>query len=252
MSNLKDKVAIITGASSGIGRATALVFAGYGARLALADVDVDGGHETEQMVKELGAEVFFVPTNVADETEVAKLIELTEQTYGRVDIAFNNAGVEGIMIPTADVTAADWDRTMSINLKGVWLCMKAEIPAMLRSGGGSIVNTASVAGLVGFMNLAPYTASKHAVIGLTKTAALEYATQGIRVNAVCPGVILTPMVERIIDGNPELEAGFLATEPIGRFGQPSEIGEAVAWLSSDAASFVTGHAMAVDGAFVAQ
>lgn len=252
MFTLDGKVAVITGASSGIGRATALVFAGYGARLALADVDIDGGHETERMVKELGAEVFFAPTNVGDEGDVATLIELTEQTYGRLDVAFNNAGVEGIMVPTTDVTVQDWDRTIAINLKGVWLCMRAEIPAMLRSGGGSIVNTASVAGLVGFPNLAPYTASKHAVIGLTRTAALEYATQGIRVNAVCPGVILTPMVKRIIDAHPELEAGFVATEPIGRLGQPSEIGEAVAWLASDAASFVTGHAMAVDGAFVAQ
>ena len=252
MVNLEGRVAIITGASSGIGRATAQVFAGYGARLALADVDIDGGHETEKMVKDLGAEVFFAATNVADESDVTTLIALTEETYGRLDVAFNNAGVEGIMVPTPDVTVEDWDRTMTINLKGVWLCMRAEIPAMLRSGGGSIVNAASVAGLVGFGNLAPYTASKHGVVGLTKTAALEYATQGIRVNAVCPGVILTPMVKRIIEENPEVEPAFLAAEPIGRFGQPSEIGEAVAWLSSDAASLVTGHAMAVDGAFVAQ
>lgn len=252
MTLLTDKVAIITGASSGIGRATALTFARYGAKLALADVTIDGGHETEQMVKELGAEAFFLPTDVAADEQVAALVAATVETYGRLDCAFNNAGIEGDMTPMAEITDANWNRVLDINLRGVMLGMRHEIPAMLAAGGGAIVNTASVAGLVGFSNLGPYVASKHGVVGLTRGAALEYSAQGIRVNAVCPGVIRTPMVARVIDEDPLLEAQFAAIEPIGRLGEPEEIGEAVAWLCSDGSSFVTGHAMPVDGGLTAQ
>jgi NAD(P)-dependent dehydrogenase (short-subunit alcohol dehydrogenase family) len=252
MTLLVGKSAIITGASSGIGRATAVVFARYGARLALADVEIGGGHETEQMVKDLGAEVFFLPTDVTSDEQMAALVGATVDTYGGLDCAFNNAGIEGEMAPTADITDANWDRVLDINLRGVWLGMRHQIPAMLASGGGAIVNTASVAGLVGFANLAPYVASKHGVVGLTRAAALEYSAQGIRVNAMCPGVIRTPMVSRVLDEDPTLEAQFAAMEPIGRLGEPEEIGEAVAWLCSAGASFVTGHALPVDGGLTAQ
>lgn len=252
MALLTNKVAIITGASSGIGRATALAFAREGARLALADVAIDGGHETAQMVKELGAESFFLATDVASKEAVAALVDATVQTYGRLDCAFNNAGIEGDMAPAAEITDANWDRVLDINLRGVMLGMRYEIPAMLANGGGAIVNTASVAGLVGFANLAPYVASKHGVVGLTRGVALEYGPQGIRVNAVCPGVIRTPMVARVLEEDPTLEAAFNEMEPIGRIGEPEEIAEAVVWLCSDAASFVTGLAMAVDGGLTAK
>lgn len=252
MTMLDRKAAIITGASSGIGRATALVFARYGARLALGDVDPDGGHETEQMVKDLGVDVFFRPTDVTSSEQVAALVAATVDTYGGLDCAFNNAGIEGEMAPLPDIADADWDRVLGVNLRGVWVGLRHEIPAMLASGGGAIVNTASVAGLVGFANLAPYVASKHGVVGLTRTAALEYAAQGIRVNAVCPGVIRTPMVARVFEEDPAMEEQMSAMEPIGRLGEPGEIGEAVAWLASDAASFVTGQAIAVDGGLTAQ
>jgi NAD(P)-dependent dehydrogenase (short-subunit alcohol dehydrogenase family) len=179
-------------------------------------------------------------------------VKKTVETYGRLDCAFNNAGIEGEMAPTADCTEENWDRVVNIDLKGVWLCMKYEIPQMLQQGGGAIVNTASVAGLVGFQGIPAYVASKHGVNGLTKTAALEYAKSGIRVNSVCPGVIHTPMIERFFSTNPQVSEAMSALEPVGRLGKPEEIGEAVLWLCSDAASFVTGLPMAVDGALTAQ
>jgi len=174
------------------------------------------------------------------------------ENFGRLDVAFNNAGIEGRRAPTADCTEENWDRVISINLKGVWLCLRQEIPAMVNQGGGAIVNNASIAGLVGFPGLPAYTASKFGVIGLTKAAALEYAKDGIRVNAICPGVIHTAMVDRLIQENPEMEAGLAAGTPLGRMGEPEEIAEVVTWLCSDAASFVTGHALAADGGYVAQ
>lgn len=251
MGMLEGKVAIVTGASAGIGRATALKFAREGAKLVLADLDTDRGHETEQLVKGEGAEVLFVRTDVSDDADVAALVRAAVETFGRLDCAHNNAGIEGVQAPTAETPEENWDRVLQINLKGVWLCMRHEIPAMLEVGGGAIVNTASVAGLVGFPNLPAYVASKHGVVGLTKTAALEYATTGIRINAVCPGVIHTEMIDRITGGDPEVEAQFTAFEPVGRMGTPEEIADAVAYLCSDGASFVTGHTMAVDGGFVA-
>lgn len=246
------KVALVTGGGSGIGRAAALAFAREGAKVVVSDVVIDGGEETVRLIKAAGGQAVFVKADVARPAEVDALIARVVDTYGRLDCAFNNAGIEGTMAQTADCSEENWDRTIAINLKGVWLCLKAEIPQMLKQGGGAIVNTASVAGLVGFAGLPAYVASKHGVVGLTKSAALEYAKQGIRVNAVCPGVIRTPMVERLFRDNPAAGETIAAMEPVGRMGTPEEIAEAVVWLCSDAASFVTGLAMAVDGGLTAQ
>ena len=249
---LEGKVALVTGAGAGIGRASALAFAGAGARVMVSDVVVDGGEETVGQIQAAGGEATFVRADVSQRTDVEALVRQTLETYGRLDCAHNNAGIEGELAATADCAEANWDRTITINLKGVWLCMRSEIPQMLQQGGGAIVNTSSVAGLVGFPNLPAYVATKHGVVGLTRTAALEYAEQGIRVNAVCPGVIQTAMIDRIVGGDAEAEAQFTALEPVGRMGSPAEVAQAVVWLCSDAASFVTGVAMPVDGGFVAQ
>lgn len=246
------KVALVTGAGSGIGRATALAFAREGAKVVAADVVVEGGQETVRLITAAGGEATFVKADVANAAEVEALVKKTVEAYGRLDCAFNNAGVEGEIAPTAECTEANWDRVIDIDLKGVWLCMKYEIQQMLKHGGGAIVNTASVAGLVGFQGIPAYVAAKHGVNGLTKTAALEYAKSGIRVNAVCPGVIHTPMVERAFRASPQMAEAATALEPVGRLGKPEEIAEAVVWLCSDAASFVTGLPMAVDGGLVAQ
>lgn len=246
----EGKIALVTGGSSGIGRATALAFAREGAKVVIGDIQVEGGERTLQAIKEAGGDAILVKTDVTRPDQVEALIKRAVETYGRLDCAFNNAGFEGAQAPTADYTEEDWDRVISINLKGVWLCMKYEIPQMLKQGSGAIVNTASSAGLVGFRTAPAYTAAKHGVVGLTKTAALDYAPAGIRINAVCPGVIRTPMLERLTGGHPKLEAWLLAQEPVGRAGTPEEVAEAVVWLCSDAASFVTGHPMAVDGGFV--
>ena len=248
----EGKVALVTGAGSGIGRATALVFAREGAKVVVSDIVVEGGEETVQQIKAAGGEAIFVKADVSQAADVEALITQTVETYGRLDCAFNNAGIEGGVKPTIDCTEEEFARTIAVNLTGVWLCMKHEIQQMLSQGGGAIVNTASVAGLVGFPGLPDYVASKHGVLGLTKTAALEYAKSGIRVNAVCPGVIQTPMVERGAQLSPGFDELAVSMEPVGRFGQPAEIGEAVVWLCSDAASFVTGHPMTVDGGLVAQ
>ena len=248
----EGKVALVTGAGSGIGRATALVFAREGAKVVVADIVVAGGQETVQQIEAAGGEAIFVKADVSQAADVETLITQTVETYGRLDCAFNNAGIEGGMKLTIDCTKEEFDRTIAVNLTGVWLCMKYEVQQMLSQGGGAIVNTASAAGLVGFPSLPDYVASKHGVVGLTKTAALEYAKSGIRVNAVCPGVIQTPMVERGAQLSPGFDELAVSMEPVGRFGQPAEVGEAVVWLCSDAASFVTGHPMVVDGGLVAQ
>jgi NAD(P)-dependent dehydrogenase (short-subunit alcohol dehydrogenase family) len=250
---LEGKVALVTGGGSGIGRATALAFGREGARVVVADVVVAGGEETAALLKQAGGDATFVKTDVSKAAEVEALIARTVTAYGRLDCAHNNAGIEGVEALTADYPEEDWDRVLAINLKGVWLCMKYELPQMQRQGGGAIVNTASIAGLVGAYRMPAYVASKHGVAGLTRAAALEYAKAGIRVNAVCPGVIRTPMVERFFfSRHPRSEARLAAAEPIGRLGTPEEVAEAVVWLCSDAASFVTGHTMAVDGGMVAQ
>ena len=248
----QDKVALVTGGSSGIGRATALAFAREGAKVAVADLNIVGGEETVSLIKSVGGEACFIEANMAEAASVEAMVKKAVETYGRLDCAHNNAGVEGALIRTAEYEEDQWDQVIRINLTGVWLCMKYEIPQMLQQGSGAIVNTASGAGLIGVKRMPAYVASKHGVVGLTKTAALEYAKSGIRVNAVCPGVIKTPMVERVTGGRPDILDKMIAAEPIGRSGQPEEIAEAVVWLCSDAASFVTGHAMAVDGGAVAQ
>lgn len=252
MSNGKQRVALVTGASSGIGRATALAFAEKGARVVVSDVQQAPGESTVREIRDKGGDAVFVKADVARADEIAALVERAVGTFGGLDFAFNNAGIEGTMAATADCTEDNWDRTLAVNLKGTWLCMKYELRYMLARGGGVIVNCSSVAGLVGFQGLPAYTASKHGIVGLTRSAALEYAKSGIRVNAVCPGVIVTPMVERIVREHPEMHAGLTAGEPVGRMGVPEEVAAAVLWLCSDGASFVTGHAMAVDGGWVAQ
>jgi NAD(P)-dependent dehydrogenase (short-subunit alcohol dehydrogenase family) len=249
---LDGKVALITGAGSGIGRATSLIFAREGARLVLADIVAEGGEETLRMVEQAGAEAIFVRTDVSKLTEVEALVAKVISTWGRIDCAFNNAGIDGKMAKLAECTEETWNRTIAINLSGVFFCMKAEIPHMLRQGGGAIVNTASVAGLTGSPGLPAYVASKHGVVGLTRAAALEYGREKIRVNCVCPGPIRTPMMSRLLTGRPEMEQRFASAEPLKRLGEPAEIGEAVAWLCSDAASYVTGHAMPVDGGYMAK
>ncbi len=249
---LDGKVALITGAGSGIGRASALAFAREGAKVAVADIVVEGGEETVRMVKEAGGEAFFIKVDVSNAADVEAMVNAVVDTYGRIDCAYNNAGIEGRLASTDEYPEDVFDKVIDINLTGVWLCMKYELPHMLKQGGGAIVNTASGAGLIGVSGMSAYVASKHGVIGLTKTAALEYAKSGIRVNAVCPGLIQTPMVERITAEQPQLGEALVAAEPVGRTGKPEEIAESVVWLSSDAASFVTGHAMSVDGGFVAQ
>jgi NAD(P)-dependent dehydrogenase (short-subunit alcohol dehydrogenase family) len=251
---LDGKVALVTGAGSGIGRATALAFARAGARVVAADVDEAGGAATAAQLTDAGGDGVFVRADVAVARDVEGLVAAAVARYGRLDYAHNNAGIEGSVAPgTAfhEYPEDAWDRVLGVNLKGVWLCMQAEITQMLAQGGGAIVNTASIAGLVGGFGAA-YTAAKHGVVGLTKTAALAYAPQAIRVNAVCPGAIRTPMVARVLTARPEVEARWLAAEPVGRFGTPDEVAAAVVWLCSDAASFVTGVALPVDGGWVAQ
>ena len=245
------KVALVTGASSGIGKATALAFAREGARVVVADIQSCGA-STVKEIEESGGTALFVQMDVSNPEEVAAMVQTAVTAYGGLDIAFNNAGIEGTPAPTADCTPENWDRTIAVNLTGAWFCMKEELEQMLRQHHGVIVNCASVAGLVGFRGSPAYVASKHGLVGLTKTAALEYATDGIRVNAICPGVIDTPMIERFTGGNPELEAQLNAAEPMGRMGHPEEIADAVLWLCSDGASFTTGQAIAVDGGWVAQ
>jgi NAD(P)-dependent dehydrogenase (short-subunit alcohol dehydrogenase family) len=249
---LEGKVALVTGGSSGIGRASALAFAREGAKVIVADVDAEGGEETVRTIKENGGEAIFIKVDVSKAVEVEALIKKAIRTCGRLDCAHNNAGIVGTGAPTADCTEDNWDRTINVNLKGVWLCMKYEIPQMAKHGGGAIVNTSSLGGLVGTRGRPAYVASKHGVIGLTKAAALEYAKAGIRVNAVCPGHIRTPMVEYITGGDPQAQAERIALIPLKRMGTPEEIAEAVVWLCSDAASFVTGHAMSVDGGYTTQ
>jgi NAD(P)-dependent dehydrogenase (short-subunit alcohol dehydrogenase family) len=249
---MEGRVALVTGGASGIGRASAVAFAAKGARVVVSDRDAAGGEETVSLIRRTGGDCLFVPADVAVAREVEALVARAVHAFGRLDCAFNNAGIEGAQATTIEYEEKDWDRVLAVNLKGVWLCMKQEIVHMLEHGRGAIVNCASVAGLIGFPRLSAYVASKHGIVGLTKTTALEYAARGIRVNAVCPGAVQTPMIDRLVGAQPEMAAALVASEPIGRLGRPEEIAEAVLWLCSDAASFVTGQAWAVDGGWVAQ
>jgi len=251
MKAMKNRVALVTGGGSGIGRAISLVFAREGAKVAVVDMNEAGGKETVSMIEKLNEEAFFIKADVSKGKEVEAMIKKIIDKFGKLDYAANNAGIEGDQGSIIDQTEENWDKVISIDLKGVWLCMKYELPHMLKNNYGAIVNTASVAGLAGFAGISPYCASKHGVVGLTRTVALEYAKTGIRINAVCPGVIKTPMIDRFTHGDPEAEKGMMAMEPVGRLGKPEEIAEAVVWLCSDSASFVTGFPMAVDGGFMA-
>jgi NAD(P)-dependent dehydrogenase (short-subunit alcohol dehydrogenase family) len=244
-----QKAAIITGGSSGIGRAAAVALAKQGVKIAIAARRAKEGEETVRLVKEAGSEGIFVKTDVAKENDVRSLVEKTVKQYNRLDYAFNNAGIEEMTTPLVDQTSEVFDQIMNVNVKGVWLSMKYEIPEMIRTGGGAIVNTSSGAGVVGYPQQPIYIASKHAVLGLTKSAALEYAKSGIRINAIAPGVTETEMVERV---DKQLIEHLKSITPIGRIGDPQEIANAVVWLLSDKASFVLGHTLLVDGGVVSR
>jgi NAD(P)-dependent dehydrogenase (short-subunit alcohol dehydrogenase family) len=242
------KVAFVTGAGSGIGRAAALAFAREGASVVVADVSEPGSQKTVRLVEELGGQAIAVRCDVTRSDDIKAGLAKTIETFGRLDFAFNNAGIEPKnAAPTADYDEDEWDRIIDINLRGVFLCMKHEIPLILKQGGGAIVNTSSGAGVIGIKGSPAYTAAKHGLLGLTKAAALDYAPQNIRINSVCPGYIETPMMDRFTGGTPEGRAKVVGEEPIGRMGKPEEIAAAVIWLCSDAAAFMIGHAMVIDG-----
>ena len=248
----EGKIALATGGGSGIGRAASLAFAGAGAKVVAVDVDSEGGERTVGLIKETGGEAIFVHADVSQAAEVEAMVGKAVETYGRLDCAFNNAGVLARNARIADCSEGDWDRVLSINLKGVFLCLKYELRQMGRQGKGAIVNTASIYGIVGLgSGVSAYIASKHGVVGLTKAAALEYAQDGIRVNAVCPGHVDTPLTEEFMS-NKEKSEKMIAKYPLKRIATPEEIAATVVWLCSDAATFVTGHAMAVDGRYLAQ
>jgi NAD(P)-dependent dehydrogenase (short-subunit alcohol dehydrogenase family) len=249
---LEGKTIIITGGSTGIGRASAERCAEEGAAVVIADINKTEAQATCDAIKAKGGNIMFVETDVTDSGAVKAMIEATVDTHGSLDGAFNNAGIEGAFANITKMTEAEFDRTVNVDLKGVWLCVKFEIEQLLSQGhGGSIVSTASVAGLVGTRGGTAYCAAKHGVVGLTKSAALEFARKKIRVNAVCPGVIETPMLDRLVVETGLDRESFASQEPMARFGDPREIGEAVVWLLSDQSSFVTGVAMPVDGGYTA-
>jgi NAD(P)-dependent dehydrogenase (short-subunit alcohol dehydrogenase family) len=252
MGILQGKTVLVTGGGSGIGRAAAQVMAREGATVIIANRNQDAGEETVGMIRAAGGEGTFVRADLSRTDDITDLFSEIARSFDRLDCAFNNAGIAGTLASTTECTEDDWDVAMNINLKSVWLCMKHEIGMMLKQGGGSIVNTASAAGLVGLPGALAYTVAKHGIVGLTRTAALEYVTQGVRVNAVAPSFVGTPLTAGVNARYPEFVQKAFALQPIGRVGTPEEIGEAVAWLCSDRASFVTGVAFSADGGYVAQ
>jgi NAD(P)-dependent dehydrogenase (short-subunit alcohol dehydrogenase family) len=248
----EEKVVLVTGGTYGIGRATALSFAHKGAKLALAGRNVEHGKDTVQQIKEVGGDAIFVKTDVSKEVEVKGLVEKIIEVYGKLDCAFNNAGIHKELASTIDFTEADWNEIIDVNLKGVWLCMKYEIPEMLKRGKGVIVNMSSAAGLVAAQANPAYPSSKHGVVGLTKSTAVEFAQRGIRVNAVCPGPIRTSLIEKLAARSPDTVNAMIKNIPMRRIGEPDEVAAAVVWLCSDEASYITGHALSVDGGIVAE
>lgn len=249
---MKNKVALVTGAAAGIGRATAILFAKKNINVVISDVDEKGLQETADLIRKEGGEVLSITADISKTAEVENMVNKTVDHFGRLDYAINNAGIEGPMATTAEYTEEDWDRVLNINLRGQWLCMKYQIPAMLENG-GSIVNVSSILGKVGFADAPAYTAAKHGLIGLTKTAALEYSDQGIRINAVCPGFIETPMLERAgITSDEEAKEQTISLHPIGRLGESDEVAEAIVWIASEKASFISGHSLMVDGGYIAR
>lgn len=250
--SFENKVALVTGAGSGMGLATVKAFAEAGAVVVLADISEHSVRSAAEELESTGHKAIAVRCNVADEADVAAMIEQTLAAFGRLDAAFNNAGVQSLPVETADASGEEFDRVNAINLRGVWNCMKYELRQMREQGNGAIVNNSSIGGLIGLPGRAIYHASKHGVIGLTRSAALEYAARGIRINAICPGAIETPMVADMIVREGLTREGMASGMPIGRLGQPEEIAAAVLWLCSPGASFVIGHALAVDGGYTAQ
>lgn len=248
---LQGKVSLVTGASSGIGRAIALAYAREGAKVVVSDVNAAGAEATVSLVRQQGGDAIFVPADVSRAEDCQRLVERTLAHHGRLDVACNNAGIGGELGPTADYADEAWQRVIGVNLSGVFYCMKHQIPAMLRSGGGAIVNMASILGQVGFAGAPAYVAAKHGVVGLTKTTALEYSAQGLRINAVGPAFIHTPMIAGL-ESDPATQQQLVSLHAVGRLGQPEEVAELVVWLSSDRASFVTGAYYAVDGGYLAR
>lgn len=249
---LSRKVTLVTGAAKGIGQAAALLFARYGARVVLSDVDREAGEAVRAEIEAAGGEAVFVRADISRSEDVAALVGAAVARWGRLDAAFNNAGINGRIGPLVDGDEREWDRVVGVNLKGTWLCLKHELAQMAKQGGGAVVNNASVAGVAAFPGLAIYTATKHGIVGLTKAAALEHATQGIRVNALCTGIVRTDLSMSAVREGLMTEDQMVGLTPVGRLAAPEEVAEAAAWLLSDRASFVTGHAMGVDGGFLAR
>jgi NAD(P)-dependent dehydrogenase (short-subunit alcohol dehydrogenase family) len=250
---LEGKIALVTGGSSGIGRAAAQLFSREGANVVIADINVEGGEETVRSIRDAGGEALFVRTDVSMSAEVEALINEIIERYSQLDCAYNNAAILGDIVPIVDHTEEIWDRTLNTNLKGTWLCMKYEIPQMLKHGSGTIVNATATPGmLTGGRNRAAYSAAKAGIVSLTKVAALEYAEHGLRINAICPSHTRSPMLEQFFELRPDLEADYITQTPMGRIAAPEEVAEAALWLCSDASSFVTGHVLAVDGGYLSR